>query len=80
MKRTLSVAILFFALALFLVSQAVAQNKVVVIPLFEDATGPPAPVEKSGQTGCWDVDGAPVNCIGTGQDGEYQKGIAWPNP
>ena len=40
----------------------------------------PAPVEKTGQTGCWDADGNPIDCGGTGQDGEYQKGVAWPNP
>jgi hypothetical protein len=40
----------------------------------------PAPVEKTGQTGCWDAGGNPIDCGGTGQDGEYQKGVAWPNP
>ena len=29
---------------------------------------------KTEQTGCFDVSGTPVSCIGTGQDGEYQKG------
>jgi hypothetical protein len=80
MKRFLSVAILVFTSSLFLSSQAVTQNKVVVIPLFGDATGPPAPVQKSGQTKCYDADGDEINCSGTGQDGNYQKGITWPNP
>ena len=40
----------------------------------------PAPVEKTGQTGCWDALGNSVSCTGTGQDGELQKGITWPNP
>jgi len=39
-----------------------------------------APVPKTGQTGCWDVSGALIGCAGTGQDGEYQMGIAWPSP
>ena len=38
----------------------------------------PAPVEKTGQTGCWNMDGNPISCAGTGQDGEYQKGVRWP--
>jgi hypothetical protein len=39
----------------------------------------PAPVERTWQTNCYDVDGLPINCPGTGQDGEYQKGVIWPN-
>ena len=39
-----------------------------------------APVPKTGQTACWDSSGNPIGCPGTGQDGEYQKGVAWPNP
>lgn len=39
---------------------------------------------KSGQTGCWDVNGAAVVCatdpLANGQDGKLQKGIAWPGP
>ena len=40
----------------------------------------PAPVERTRQTDCYDFDGLPINCPGTGQDGEYQKGVIWPNP
>jgi len=39
-----------------------------------------APVEKTGQTTCWDADGNQISCAGTGQDGELQTGVAWPNP
>jgi hypothetical protein len=39
----------------------------------------PAPVEKTGQTRCYDTRGE-VSCTGIGQDGGYQKGVAWPNP
>ena len=39
-----------------------------------------APVEKTGQTGCWDASGNPVTCAGTGQDGDLQKGVTWPVP
>ena len=35
---------------------------------------------QTGQTSCFDASGAPVTCTGTGQDGELQAGLAWPNP
>lgn len=37
-------------------------------------------ISKTGQTGCWNVSGTPINCTGTGQDGELQTGVAWPSP
>jgi len=40
----------------------------------------PAPVAKTGQTTCYDSSGTEIDCEGTGQDGEYQKGIEWPDP
>ena len=39
-----------------------------------------APVEDTGQTGCWQSDGTPRSCAGTGEDGEYLAGVAWPTP
>jgi hypothetical protein len=39
-----------------------------------------APVVETGQTTCYDGSGNSINCTGTGQDGEYQKGIDWPTP
>jgi hypothetical protein len=42
--------------------------------------GPPAPVEKTGQTKCYDLSGTEISCTGTGQDGDHQAGVAWPNP
>ena len=51
---------------------------------------PPAPVQKTGQTDCWQANGDPVLCqtciIGvgctnkTGQDGMWEKGVALPKP
>ncbi len=38
------------------------------------------PVLKTGQTGCYDDTGKGINCRATGQDGEYQTGMAWPQP
>ncbi len=39
-----------------------------------------AGVPKTGQTNCWDSNGTPVPCSGTGQDGEYQMGVELPTP
>ena len=38
--------------------------------------GVPSAVPKTGQTVCWDVNAAPIDCAGTGQDGEYQLGAS----
>ena len=35
---------------------------------------------KTGQTKCYNDNGAEIACAGTGQDGEAQAGIAWPDP
>lgn len=35
---------------------------------------------RTGQAKCYDTIGTEINCAGTGQDGEYQAGIAWPSP
>jgi len=40
----------------------------------------PAPVERTGQTGCWDTGGVSIDCAGTRQDGEYLKGVVRPPP
>jgi hypothetical protein len=36
----------------------------------------PWAVMKTGMTGCWDNTQQPVDCTGTGQDGEYQAGVS----
>jgi hypothetical protein len=41
---------------------------------------PLAGVQKTGQSTCYDISGNVISCSGTGQDGEYQKGVTWPNP
>ena len=60
--------IIFF----FSVSVTAAQDKVIVIPLFDDqqTNGPPAPVPQTGQTTSYAI----------GDDGELKKGVPWPNP
>jgi len=35
---------------------------------------------QTGQTKCYDAEGAEITCAGTGQDGEIRAGVAWPNP
>ena len=40
----------------------------------------PAPIPMTGQRLCYDSTGTLRNCVGTGEDGEYQSGIVWPNP
>ena len=35
---------------------------------------------KTGQFACFDTNGATISCAGTGQDGELQTGVAWPQP
>ena len=40
----------------------------------------PVPVEKTGQTTCFDEAGTVIDCTGTGQDGEDHNGVTWPNP
>jgi hypothetical protein len=35
---------------------------------------------QTGQTKCYDAAGAEIACAGTGQDGEIQAGISWPDP
>jgi hypothetical protein len=39
-----------------------------------------AAVQMTGQTACYDTAGNPRDCPGTGEDGEHQQGIPWPNP
>ena len=40
----------------------------------------PIPVGKTGQVTCFDAVGTPISCGGTGQDGDWQQGIAPPSP
>jgi len=35
---------------------------------------------RTGQAACYNQAGQVVDCAGTGQDGEYQKGVPWPDP
>lgn len=81
MKYLISLAAVLTVL--FPISLALAHDRVVVVPL-GGKKGSPAPVPKTGQTLCYDPECIgpclAVPCPGTGQDGELQKGVAWPVP
>ena len=87
LKRVCWVFLLFFFVLLLAVPVA-AQNKVVVIPLVENApVGMPAPVPKTGQTYCYygdEIDTGTCICGETncpsGQDGDLEKGVSLPDP
>ncbi|RLE29323.1 MAG: hypothetical protein DRJ61_14820 [Acidobacteria bacterium] len=40
----------------------------------------PARVGRTGQKTCYESDGTVIPCAGTSQDGEFQTGVAWPEP
>jgi len=40
----------------------------------------PIKLPKTGQTKCYDANGDIISCTNTGQDGEIQAGVAWPEP
>jgi hypothetical protein len=52
-------------------------RSVLVNPCPADGPGPALP---TGQIMCYGTDGITRDCTGTGEDGEYRKGIARPNP
>ncbi len=50
---------------------------------FGDTDSPPkvlSPIPKTGQTTCYDATGLAIDCTNTGQDGDIQAGVSWPNP
>ena len=51
-----------------------------VLPVRGPDTPGPAQVWQTGQTTCYDDSGSSIVCTGTGQDGEYRQGTAWPSP
>jgi len=51
----------------------------ILLPLPSDVSAASVNLAKTGQATCYSQVGAMIDCMGTGQDGEYQKGIAWPD-
>lgn len=43
-------------------------------------TFPAVDLPRTGQTKCYDTAGTEIDCSGTGQDGEIQAGVPWPEP
>jgi hypothetical protein len=37
-------------------------------------------IPRTGQTACFDAAGTAIPCPGTGQDGDFMAGVAWPSP
>lgn len=52
---------------------------VLSLPAFVLAAGT-IELPKTGQTTCYDTAGGVIACPGTGQDGDIQAGVPWPNP
>jgi hypothetical protein len=54
-----------------------AETMVTLQEIYDACTaGGACGVPATGQTECWDEPGDPIDCAGTGQDGEYQTGVA----
>lgn len=47
---------------------------------FTPVQAAPADLPETGQISCSDSAGTAVDCAGTGQDGDFKAGVAWPNP
>ena len=75
MKKKLLICLLTFGLVI--VWSMVIADGFYVIPVKKRNW---APVQKTGQFKCYDSSGMLISCTGTGQDGEYQNGVNWPNP
>ncbi len=63
-------------------SYSAASDSVILHPDERDLSfrvrgikAPAAPALRTGQSTCYDISGTFIPCAGTGQDGEYQKGI-----
>lgn len=49
----------------------------LVVPVARAGT---VALPRTGQTKCYDSAGAEIDCAGTGQDGMFRSGVAWPDP
>ena len=50
-------------------------STMVTLQQIYDKLGAPGPVGRTGQAGCWDANGVPISCAGTGEDGALVKGV-----
>ena len=51
-----------------------------VWPVRYDGTHGKVSIPKTGQVICYDASGSVIDCSDTGQDGDIQAGVAWPEP
>jgi Protein of unknown function (DUF1566) len=56
------------------------QEQIAELQALLDAFQNYAPVAQTGQTICYNEYRQEIPCEGTGQDGDYQMGVPWPNP
>ncbi len=74
--KTLAMSVLFCIF--FHASLVSGADKVIVVPLMKNTS---FTVARTGQSECYsNFPGTLVDCTGTGQDGEFQKGAPWPVP
>lgn len=68
---------LVFVFSMSILSTSTLLNAATVFPppIFTATIG----VAKTGQSLCYNASGS-IPCTGTGQDGDIQAGVAWPNP
>jgi len=66
------------SLALLFLAAIVSTSLLLLFPSAASAAS--VDLAKTGQTTCYNATGGLIDCAGTGQDGESQKGIAWPDP
>ena len=50
------------------------------LPVIRSSVSASIALPQTGQTSCYDANGAVIDCAGTGQDGGRKAGIPWPNP
>lgn len=55
-------------------------NPYHTLPVRQTSLTAPAKLWRTGQATCYGAQGEVIECKGTGQDGEIQAGIPWPEP
>lgn len=53
-----------------------APTMVTLQEIYDRVSTSPVGIANTGQSGCWDASGNPIDCAGTGQDGESQYGVS----
>jgi uncharacterized repeat protein (TIGR01451 family) len=60
--------------------KAAGSERPFFILVRDSMIAPRSQVARTGQTACYSDSGSVINCTGTGQDGELQRGVAAPSP